>query len=192
MKPIANVPDLIDGYIISEDGLVYSNIKKRYLKGQLNSCKYMMYYLQLTTGKTKCFMAHRLVALTYLPLPKEEGLEINHKDGNKLNNQVDNLEWVTHSENVLKSFREQNRKGWWLGKNKPSPSVETKLLMSNAKKKKVAVYRWKKYVNTYESIESLCADMGWYRKKFNRILNGTNKKLAKQFTFKFIDDIIDP
>ena len=43
---------------------------------------------------------HRLVALAFLPPPKEGQNEINHKDGNKLNNVVTNLEWCSRSENV--------------------------------------------------------------------------------------------
>ena len=44
---------------------------------------------------------HRLVALQFIPVESPELLVINHKDGNKLNNNVDNLEWVTSRENTL-------------------------------------------------------------------------------------------
>lgn len=46
---------------------------------------------------------HRLVALTYLPNPNNLP-EVNHIDGNKLNNQVNNLEWVTRSENMIHAY----------------------------------------------------------------------------------------
>ena len=46
---------------------------------------------------------HRLVALTYLPNPNNLP-EVNHIDGNKLNNHVDNLEWVTRSENMIHAY----------------------------------------------------------------------------------------
>lgn len=42
---------------------------------------------------------HRAVAMAFVP-GYEEGLQINHKDGDKLNNSADNLEWVTHEENL--------------------------------------------------------------------------------------------
>lgn len=54
-------------------------------------------------GKTKTFRIHRLVALHFIENPKNK-LEVNHKDWNKNNNHVSNLEWMTRSENVQHSF----------------------------------------------------------------------------------------
>lgn len=50
-------------------------------------------------------LVHRLVALAWLTSTHAPGLEVNHKDGNKHNNHVANLEWVTHSENERHSYR---------------------------------------------------------------------------------------
>lgn len=52
-----------------------------------------------TKGKQKKFLIHVLVAKVFIPNPYNKPI-VNHIDGNKLNNQVSNLEWVTHSENV--------------------------------------------------------------------------------------------
>ena len=54
------------------------------------------------SGKSK--MVHVLVAESFLDNP-EGKLEVNHIDGNRSNNNINNLEWVTRSENVLHSFK---------------------------------------------------------------------------------------
>jgi hypothetical protein len=50
-------------------------------------------------GKYASRTVHRLLMLTYSP-PTSPGLQINHIDGNKQNNSLDNLEWVTHRQNL--------------------------------------------------------------------------------------------
>lgn len=54
-------------------------------------------------GKWKTIHVHRLIALAFIPKPEGIKTEVNHKDRNKLNNAVTNLEWVTHSENIRKA-----------------------------------------------------------------------------------------
>lgn len=64
-------------------------------------------YLQvqiMREGKRYTRYVHRLVAECFLPNPNGYN-EINHIDGNKSNNSVENLEWCTHSENMYHAFR---------------------------------------------------------------------------------------
>lgn len=53
--------------------------------------------------KRKHYLIHRLVASYFLEFPKE-GMVVNHKDSNKQNNNVSNLEWCTQKENIKHSF----------------------------------------------------------------------------------------
>ena len=73
-------------------------------------------------NKRKWFLVHRLVLSIFEPNEKEEQLEVNHKDENKENNRVDNLEWVTSKENCnygTRNFRCS------IAKNIPVECVET-------------------------------------------------------------------
>lgn len=55
------------------------------------------------SGKPKKMHVHTVVAMTFIPNPENKA-QVNHKDGNKLNNSINNLEWNTPSENVQHAF----------------------------------------------------------------------------------------
>lgn len=84
-------------YAVTEDGRVWSYRSKKFLKPGV-----VRGYLQITLSKngvkTQCCI-HRLVATAYIPNPENKP-QVNHKDENKLNNCVDNLEWMTNKENT--------------------------------------------------------------------------------------------
>lgn len=51
-------------------------------------------------GRSKNLYVHRLVLQTFVPHDKYDEMEVNHKDGDKSNNELENLEWVTSEENI--------------------------------------------------------------------------------------------
>lgn len=99
-------------YIASKDGKIYSLISSKDLKPNTNNCGYECVHLRID-GKTKSFLVHRLVAETFIPNPNNYK-EINHIDGNPLNNKVENLEWCNRSQNIKHAYK-LGAKGAWYG-----------------------------------------------------------------------------
>lgn len=96
-------------YYITEDGKCYNSNTGKYLKGQENYKNgYFSYNLTMPDGSKKRLFAHRLVAQAYLPNPDNKK-EVNHIDGNKLNNSTENLEWATPSENQRHALKNNLR-----------------------------------------------------------------------------------
>lgn len=78
---------------------MYSYFRGRFLKGEITRHGYIQYTLQIN-GEPRRYRAHQLVAMLFIEKPESsETLVINHKDGNKLNNHVSNLEWCTYKYN---------------------------------------------------------------------------------------------
>lgn len=81
--------------------------------------KYIKVGLVGKDGKTKYYRVHRLVALAFLPKPSEGRNQVNHRNGNKQDNRVENLEWVTPKENCnnpatkVNYFKRYHREGEW-------------------------------------------------------------------------------
>lgn len=86
-----------ENYKISNDGKVWSNYKNDYLKQSINHKGYYMVSLSNKNMRKGCSV-HRLVAIHFIPNP-ENKLQVNHIDGNKKNNDINNLEWTTNKEN---------------------------------------------------------------------------------------------
>lgn len=111
-KPISFCPDR---YEISNYGrvrrlkrkIMRSNgspmvLKEKIIKGWLNEDGYNVHKLYLEHGRAN-ISAHRLCAWHFVGNPENKP-EVNHKDGNKVNNFYKNLEFVTSSENVQHAF----------------------------------------------------------------------------------------
>ena len=170
-------------YTISENGSVFSKRKGRFMRQSVNGVynSYRKVFLMIDgwcSGKIRprFYLVHRLV-LEHFVGPCPVGMECHHIDHDKSNNHVSNLEWVTHSENILRSFTEGGRKGYWLGKKKEPYSDETRERMAEKKRKPI---RWGGM--EFKSIGHAAMELGTYREKIYRYM-----KADKEFNgHKFI------
>lgn len=97
---------------LERKNIFYCGLRKEYLERPtkekiLNYNKSNRGYLQVCLtkdGKSKTYTVHRLVAKAFIPNLKNKK-QVNHIDGNKENNNIDNLEWATSSENNKHAFR---------------------------------------------------------------------------------------
>lgn len=90
------------GRVRSRDRRVYTYMKPgRYMKQNKSTCGYLYVSLAKADGtRSKHSYVHRLVAEAFIPNP--DGLtQVNHKNSDKTDNRVENLEWVTPQENIL-------------------------------------------------------------------------------------------
>ena len=85
-------------YTISEDGEI-RNSKGKIIKGEISNTGYRRVSLSNNDVKHKKMSVHRLVAETYIPNPHNYP-EVNHKNENKLDNNVNNLEWCSTLDNL--------------------------------------------------------------------------------------------
>jgi hypothetical protein len=122
-KDIKNYEDYYEvsnyGRIRRKSGYVNTGIKhndKKYIEGKiLKQHKKNNGYLNVDLSKkneVKTLSVHRLVAIAFCD-NTDDKKEVNHKNGNKLDNRAENLEWVTSSENQIHAFK--------MGLQKPHP-----------------------------------------------------------------------
>lgn len=153
-------------YEISDLGQV-RNIKTKYiLKGNKKKTGYLEYCLYIN-GEKKTYLGHILVAKLFLPNPFNYD-QVNHKDGNKKNNSVNNLEWTTSSGN--------NSHAWQNNLNTPHilRPVEQYNLMGE-------------YIQTFPSIASAVNTTG--ASKIREVANG-NRKSSGGYIWKWVENFI--
>lgn len=86
-------------YYATDDGNIYSQKSSRNLSKHLDKDGYEKVRLITEDGR-HTYSVHRLILETFNPVPNMINLQVNHKDGNKQNNNLSNLEWVTCQENI--------------------------------------------------------------------------------------------
>lgn len=134
----------------------------------------------MVTLKGKNFLVHRIVAETFLSNTNKL-LEVNHIDGNKKNNSVINLEWVTHSQNVkhayttgLNKITELKRKKCSINGKKASLSNKIKITQYDLDGNKIKTWSSAKEVKNILGFDESC---------IRKCCNG-NRKQAYNYIWK--------
>lgn len=92
-----------DRYTKAKDNEIIHR-KEFLIKGYINKKGYRQVTLYDINGKPKTMRVHKLVALSFIE-NKDNLPQINHKDGNKLNNTVSNLEWISNYDNIQHAIK---------------------------------------------------------------------------------------
>jgi hypothetical protein len=110
-------------------------------------------------GEVKYYHVHRLVAFAFIPNPENKPF-VNHKDGNKKNNLVDNLEWCTHLENM----QHARKNGYFdgkitLGSQSPNSKLNEKLALEIYDLSANNIYRVTELARMYNITHSVVSEI---------------------------------
>lgn len=108
ITPIWTPDGTYSRYSIDDKGNVYSHARKNTIILTQDIGKFGYHRVTLTVdegNKTHRYLVHRLVAWNFNNVEGSENLQVNHEDGDKSNNSIDNLTWVTAKENSEHAIR---------------------------------------------------------------------------------------
>lgn len=154
------------GRIRSVDRVVLSTagIKRKFKGVVLSQYAPMGQYYRVSLRSTKQnSIVHRLIAEAFIPNPENKS-QINHKDGDKLNNHVSNLEWCTPSENIQHAFDT----GLKIGKH-----ISKKVICTKTGK-------------VYESAKEAAKILGYKHGTLCNILNETFRPNSNKTTLRYV------
>lgn len=146
-----------DNYQITDDGRVWNKKLNKYLKGSYHRDGYRKVSLRINNKKSPVTKSvHRLVAEAFIPNPDNLPC-VNHKDEDKTNNSVDNLEWCTYQYNNTYGDR----------------------LIKTAIKKTKQVYQYNldgELVKIWNSVKECSENNGWPKSTIGAVCRGIRGK----------------
>jgi hypothetical protein len=170
-----------EDYKISDDGQLYSVRGDKLLKYNIDQDGYA-YYTLCVAGSRHTFKAHRLVAEAFIPNPENKPA-IDHINGIRTDNRVENLRWVTNKENSnnpitlskLQNIAKAN-----------VPKLINASIRRQYGRREVAVYKDGKLVKIFESQRRAALFTGASEGHISSCLSG-QRKSSHGYTFKRID-----
>ena len=144
---------------VKKDGTIIGRMG-RSLKGNVTSSGYRAVECRNERVR-KIQLIHRLVAEKYIPNPENKPC-VNHKDGNKLNNHADNLEWVTHLENSQHAIK--------MGLRKPYEKTDKTI----AAGKNVGLSRRKFQLHEVVMARYFRYELGWKITKLEKLMGASH------------------
>lgn len=174
-----------DNYQINEKGEVRHKIKGNILKQGIGKIGYPVVSLW-KNNKGKTHSIHRLLAEHFIPNP-ENKREVNHKDGVKHNNNLNNLEWVTTSENIKHSYDNGLNYFSELGRKSISEKVRERSLGNSYRSKKVLQLDFNgNIIKEFESAVEAAKENGISFSMVCCLCRGS--KSSKKYKFKYKGD----
>lgn len=137
------IPNTNNRYYAEDDGKIYDIKYQKYINQNKNKKGYLQCHIWMN-NKRITIGVHRLIALTFLGY---SDLTVNHKDGNKENNNISNLEYMTIKEqNIHRS------KILFKGNQRKIKCIENNIIYHNAKEAAAALN-----IHTYNHICKVCS-----------------------------------
>ena len=164
---------IIDGYeryTINRNGDIFDTKRNKYLATWVDTVGYKQCYLRDQSGKRHSKRIHRLIAKAFIENPNNLP-QVNHKDGNKLHNSIDNLEWVTNSDNTQHGY-------------------DNNLYKFKSRCHAINVYEKPnhKFFKRYKSIRSMCEELHINRKTVTMILKGEKTTNNYPYEFEYVEE----